>query len=65
MNKKLTSGTSAPASGIYTVVGPRGGDTGIQRTVVLNEPLPPTPGRGQSFVLTTPANNGAGRGGKK
>lgn len=62
MNKKLTPGTKAPASGLYDIKGPRGANTGIQRTVVKDEPLPPTPGRGRSYEMNTPAKNGAGRG---
>ncbi|MFB9164154.1 hypothetical protein [Arthrobacter psychrochitiniphilus] len=65
MTKKLTPGTKAPASGLYDIKGPRGRDTGVQRTVVKGEPFPPTPGRGLAYQLNTPANNGAGRGGKK
>ena len=62
MTDKLKSGQDAPASGLYGIVGPRGGHTGQQRTVVANEPMPPTPKAGQSYVLDTPARNAAGRG---
>ena len=55
-------GTPAPASGLYDIVGPRGGDTGQQRTSVERHPLPPTPQPGQSYRLRTPARNGAGSG---
>jgi hypothetical protein len=57
-------GTPAPDSGLYDIVGPRGGDTGLQVTAVLGHRLPPTPKPGQTFVLVTPANNGAGKGEK-
>jgi len=38
-------------SGQYVIVGPRGGDTGKERTVVDGEPFPPTPERGQKYIL--------------
>lgn len=45
-------GQKAPASGQYKIVGPRGGSTGVERTVVKGEPLPPTLSKGQSYKLT-------------
>lgn len=61
MSGHLKPGTSAPHSGLYEIVGPRGGRTGEERTVVRHEPLPPTPKPGMGYVLVDPANNGAGR----
>lgn len=55
-------GRPAPASGLYDVIGPRGGDTGKQVTSVEGHPLPPTPKPGQSYKLVRPAKNGAGKG---
>ena len=49
MTKK--PGEIAPVSGQYEVVGPRGGKTGREVTVVRGEPFPPTPKPGQTFVL--------------
>ena len=60
--KPLRPGETAPRSGQYEIVGPRGGRTGVERTVTRNEPLPPTPAVGQRFVLVDPTKNGAGRG---
>jgi hypothetical protein len=57
-------GTPAPNSGLYDIVGPKGGDTGKQVTGVEGHRLPPTPKPGQSFKLVTPAKNGAGKGKK-
>lgn len=53
MNSKgpLKSGTKAKTSGQYEIVGPRGGGTGKERTVVKGEPLPPTPQAGQGYIL--------------
>jgi hypothetical protein len=50
-NKQLSPGSKAPVSGQYGIVGPRGGNTGAERTVVKNEPMPPTPKSGQKYVL--------------
>lgn len=40
------------------MVGPRGGKTGVERTVVKNEPLPPTLQAGQSYVLVDKTKTG-------
>ncbi|MEW5926994.1 MAG: YjzC family protein [Gemmatimonadota bacterium] len=55
--KSYRPGQTAPRSGQYTIVGPRGGDTGRERTVVRGEPLPPTPKPGQKFVLVDPTKH--------
>jgi len=52
MSKSLNPGQKAPASGQYKIVGPRGGSTGIERTVVKGEPLPPPLAAGQTYKLT-------------
>lgn len=61
MARTLKPGTSAPRSGQYEQVGPRGGNTGVERTVVKREPLPPTPKPGMGYRLVDPTKNGAGR----
>lgn len=61
MKKKLTPGTPAPASGQYEIRGPRGGETGVERTVVRGEPLPPTRRSGETYRLVDRTNNGAGK----
>ncbi|MCX6032966.1 MAG: hypothetical protein NT169_27225 [Chloroflexi bacterium] len=50
----LRPGQRAPESGQYGIIGPRGGDTGAERTVVKNEPLPPTPKSGQTYRIVDP-----------
>lgn len=60
-DEALKPGTPAPLSGQYEIVGPRGGRTGEERTVVKGEPLPPTPEAGQRFVPVDPSRNNAGR----
>lgn len=58
------SGEKAKQSGQYEIVGPRGGKTGKERTVTKGEPLPPTPKKGQGYIIVDPTKNGAGKGKK-
>ncbi len=58
--KPLKSGNTAPASGQYEIVGPRGGHTGEERTVTRGEPLPPTPKAGQGYVIADRTKNKSG-----
>lgn len=62
--KSMRSGQKAPASGQYEIIGPRGGKTGEERTVVRGEPLPPTPQPGQGYRLADRTKNSAGAGKK-
>jgi hypothetical protein len=62
MPKGIRPGTPAPRSGQYEQIGPRGGRTGHEVTVVRREPLPPTPKPGMTYELVDPTNNDAGRG---
>lgn len=57
MAKAFKPGQKAPKSGQYGIRGPRGGDTGKERTVTKGEPLPPTPKRGQKYVLVDPTKH--------
>jgi hypothetical protein len=61
MRKPLKPGSTAPRSGQYELIGPRGGHTGKERTVVRREPLPPAPKSGMGYRLVDPTKNGAGR----
>jgi len=61
MSKRLTPGTKAPASGQYEIVGPRGGRTGVERTVVRGEPLPPTPNPHETYRMADRTNNASGK----
>lgn len=61
-NKPLKPGTPAPASAQYEIVGPRGGRTGVERTVVRGEPLPPTKTPGQTYRIADRTRNNAGKG---
>ncbi|MGB7413000.1 MAG: hypothetical protein WA902_02230 [Thermosynechococcaceae cyanobacterium] len=50
MSQKLFSpGEIVEDSGLYPVVGPRGGDKGYEVTVVKGEPFPPLPEKGWGF----------------
>ena len=51
MGKNFKPGDTAPFSGQYEIIGPKGGHTGTERTVVKGEPLPPTPGKSMSYHL--------------
>jgi hypothetical protein len=51
MPAPMKPGETAPESGQYEIVGPRGGRTGEERTVTQGEPLPPTNEPGQRYIL--------------
>jgi hypothetical protein len=57
MSKTMKPGQIAPKSGQYGIVGPRGGDTGKERTVTRGEPLPPTPKSGMGYRLVDPTKH--------
>jgi hypothetical protein len=61
MPKNLKPGSKAPVSGQYEIIGPRGGKTGVERTVVRGETLPPPPGPGQAYRIADRTKNNAGR----
>ena len=61
MTKTFKPGQTAPRSGQYGILGPRGGEIGTERTVTRGEPLPPTPKPGQSYKLVDPTKNKSGR----
>ncbi len=61
MSKGFKSGQHAPRSGQYEIIGPRGGKTGEERTVVKNEPLPPTPKPGQTYINVDPTKHKSGK----
>lgn len=58
--KKLSPGTKASASRRYEIVGTRGGRTGVERTVVKGEPLPPSPHRNEGYRIADRTRNGSG-----
>jgi hypothetical protein len=50
----LTPGTKVSRSGQYGMLNTRGTPTGIERTVVKGEPLPPTTKSGYTYKLVDP-----------
>ncbi len=61
-HKELKPGQTAPKSGQYEQVGPRGGK-GKEVTVTKGEPMPPTPSKGTTYKLVDPTKNKSGRSG--
>jgi hypothetical protein len=57
MAKTLKPGQTAPRSGQYEIIGPRGAPTGVERTVTKGEPLPPTPKHGEKYKLVDPTKH--------
>jgi hypothetical protein len=57
MPKTYKPGEKAPRSGQYEIIGPRGGRTGKERTVVKDEPMPPTPKKGQEYEIVDPTKH--------
>jgi len=60
-SKGLRPGQTAPKSGQYQQVGPRGGK-GDEVTVTKGEPMPPTPKPGMTYNLVDATKNKSGRG---
>ena len=60
-NSGFRPGQTAPRSGQYQQVGPRGGK-GREVTVTKDEPLPPTTKPGSTYKIVDPTNNKSGRG---
>ena len=54
MAKTYKPGETVPKSAQAEMVGPRGGETGIERTVVKGEPFPPTLLPGQRYKIVDP-----------
>lgn len=61
MSKTYKPGQISPSSAQYGIIGPRGGDTGKEVTVPKGRPLPPTPEKGQSYVISDRTKNKSGK----
>lgn len=57
MAKTFKPGETAPRSGQYEIIGPRGGETGKERTVIEGKPFPPTPEPGEEYKLVDPTKH--------
>ena len=51
MARSYRPGDRVPYSGQAEIIGPRGGHTGKERTVVKGEPFPSTPRSDQSYKI--------------
>lgn len=54
-------GEKADTSGQYERIGPRGGKTGQEVTVVKGEPLPPTPHPRESYRIVDKTKHKGGK----
>ena len=61
MAKNIKPGKDVPRSGQYKVVGPRGGETGQEVTLVKGKTPPPTKTPGGSYRLTDPTKHKSGK----
>lgn len=59
-NSGFKPGQTAPKSGQYQQIGPKGGK-GNEVTVVKGETLPPTTQKGSTFTLVDPTKNKSGK----
>lgn len=59
-DKIYKSGSKAPVSGQYEVVGPRGGHTGKEITSTKGNTLPPV-GKGNGIIIADPTKNKSGK----
>lgn len=57
MSKPLKSGMPAPKSGQAVIIGPRGGVSPTEITVVKGKPLPPTPKPRSTIKIVDPTKN--------
>lgn len=57
----LKPGETAPKSGQYEEVGPRGGSTGHEVTVPKGHTMPPTQKSGDGYKLVDPTKNKSGK----
>lgn len=57
MAKTYKPGEKAPRSGQYEIIGPRGGRTEKERTIVKGEPMPPTPKKDQGYKIVDPTKH--------
>jgi hypothetical protein len=64
-NNNLKPGQTAPASGQYPVVGPRGGKTNKEVTVIKDRPMPPTQKPGETYGKPDLTKNKSGTGAKR
>jgi hypothetical protein len=59
-NSGYKPGQTAPKSGQYQEIGPRGGK-GHEVTIVKGERIPPTTQKGSTFTIVDPTKNKSGK----
>jgi hypothetical protein len=57
MKKSFRPGETVPESGLYEIMGPRGGDTGKEVTAVKGKTFPPQPRPGETYKLAERARH--------
>ena len=57
----MKPGQTAKRSGQYEIVGPKGGKSGVERTIVKGKTIPPLPKPGQKLVMVDPTKNKSGK----
>jgi len=57
MKKIFKPGEKTKRSGLYEIIGPRGGDTGREITAVKGKILPPSKKSGVTYKLKDPAKH--------
>lgn len=60
MAKTYKSGQIVPISSQVEIIGPRGGRTGIERTVTKGKHFPPTPNKGSEYLIVDPTKHKKG-----
>lgn len=57
MTKSFKPGERVPQSGLYEIIGPRGGDTKKEITAVKGKTFPPQPRSGETYKLAERARH--------
>lgn len=52
--KEMKPGQTATVTGAYEIFDQKGQNTHVERAIVAGRPLPPTPEKGEGFVLEDP-----------
>ncbi len=57
MKKLFKPGQAVPTSGLWEIIGPRGGDTNKEVTAVKGKTFPPRPKAGETYRLAEKAKH--------
>jgi hypothetical protein len=61
MPKTYKPGEISPKSSQAEIIGPRGGRSGVERTVTKGEPFPPGRKSGETYLIVDPTKHGQRR----